>query len=168
METNGLEMITTSEKVWMFIHQAFRLSTSTSSSIYWNCISTRFWPALLLNPSNSLEAPSAIHTPYPITTSSTPHLPPPPQPHLMNFRPPIMYSLQNLYDRFLHVHHQRAHLPEPPPLPFLPPPPSRYPRFLDIMLFDDGDASLLKKWIVKRLEDMYASSYLTVFFRDSA
>lgn len=24
------------------------------------------------------------------------------------------------------------------------------------MLFDDGDTSLLKKWIVKRLEDMYA------------
>lgn len=25
-----------------------------------------------------------------------------------------------------------------------------------MMLFDDGDAALLKKWIVKRLEDMYA------------
>lgn len=24
-----------------------------------------------------------------------------------------------------------------------------------MMLFDDGDAALLKKWIVKRLEDMY-------------
>ena len=24
------------------------------------------------------------------------------------------------------------------------------------MLFEEGDAALLKKWIVKRLEDMYA------------
>ena len=26
------------------------------------------------------------------------------------------------------------------------------------MLFEEGDAALLKKWIVKRLEDMYVSS----------
>lgn len=36
-----------------------------------------------------------------------------------------------------------------------------------MMLFDDGDAALLKKWIVKRLEDMYVllSSLSSWFFR---
>lgn len=64
-----------------------------------------------------------------------------------------MTAAQKFYDDFLDLHHPRRRPPPPPP------PPNLYNSLAQgrpqhTMLFDDGDASLLKKWIVKRLEDM--------------
>lgn len=64
--------------------------------------------------------------------------------------PSILRQRAHIHERlrcskFFHHHHRTStHSYTPVYLPLL-----------EIMLFEEGDAALLKKWIVKRLEDMY-------------